>query len=54
MKIYLLIIGSKVQAFASLSRLYKELGIEKDSIKKNLPFEHGRIRILEVEIDERV
>lgn len=54
MKIYLLIIGSKIQAFASLSRLCKEIDIDKHYIKHHLPFENPNFKILEIEVDERV
>lgn len=54
MKIYILIIGPKTQAFASLSRLCKELGIDKTYIKEMLPFGNGKIRIEEIEVDERL
>lgn len=54
MKIYLLITGNHYQAFASLSRLCKEANLDKDTIKKSLPIEIGRVKILEIEVDERV
>jgi len=54
MKIYLLIIGSKIQAFYSLSRLCKESGLDKEYLKENLPFESGRLRVIEIEVDERL
>jgi len=54
MKIYLLIIGANIQAFYSLSRLCKESGLNKSFIKENLPFESGKVKILEIEVDERL
>lgn len=54
MKIYLLIIGSKIQAFASLSRLCKEIKIDKSSVKDKLPFKLSSFRIEEIEVDERI
>ena len=54
MKVYLLIIGANIKAFVSLSRLCKENGLDKENIKKSLPVEIGRLKILEIEVDERV
>jgi len=54
MKTYLLIIGANIQAFASLSRLCKEAGLDKSEIKKSLPIEIGKLKIIEIEVDERV
>jgi len=54
MKIYLLIIGSNIEAFYSLSRLCKKIGIKKEYAKENLPIEGGKFRIIEIEVDERL
>lgn len=55
MKIYLLISGADIKAYASLFRLCKENGIDKIS-KKDLPAKilGSGIKILEIEVDERV
>ena len=57
MKIYLLIGGADIKAYASLFRLCKENGIDKIS-KKDLPARSkilgSDIIILEIEVDERV
>lgn len=55
MKVYLFVVGDSVKAYASLSRLCKENGIDKIS-KKDLPAKilGSGIKILEIEVDERV
>lgn len=54
MKIYILIFGTKIKAYASLSRLCKEAGISKDWVRDNLPFQTENVKIEEIEVDERL
>lgn len=54
MKVYLLIVGDNIKGFSSLSRLCKEVDLNKNIIKNCLPFKMGNLRIVEVDVDERV
>lgn len=53
MKIYLLITGEKIKGYNSLKILCKEIGVDHSFIKENLPFESGRLKIVQIEVDER-
>lgn len=53
-KVFLLITGKNIKAYASLRRLAREAGLDFDYIKENLPIEIGRLRIEEVTVETRL
>lgn len=54
-KIFLLVVGEKIEAFSSLRRLAKAIKVDPRELKKeNLPFESGRFKILEIDLDTRI
>lgn len=55
MKVFLLITGAKIKAYANLKKLCKDNGgIDHKFIRQNLPFQSGNLRIEEVEVNEEL
>lgn len=53
MKIYILITGKQIKAYVSLAVLCRFLKLDKNYVKDNLPIEHEKFRIVEVDLNEK-